>query len=192
MARPSNREERREDLVRALEAVLAEHGLGGATVAKVADEAGVAPGLVHHHFEDREDLMRALARSLLARFRHQLPAERDPAAFLAAYVEAAVALRPSQGKTAARAWVGLFAEAVRSTSVRRLVQRALQTEVERLESRFAALGDDPRRAKENAAGLVAGIIGCLVFGAVVPNTAVGFAAPFLKRSLARHADTTQR
>ncbi len=183
MARPSNREQRREDLVRALEAVLAEHGLGGATVAKVADEAGVAPGLVHHHFSDREDLMRALARSLMERFRHQIPDERDPAAYLRAYVDAAVALRPTRGKTAARAWVGLFAEAVRSASVRRIVQRALQTEVERLEARFAALGDDPRRAKENAAGLVAGIIGCLVFGAIVPNTAVGFAAPYLARRL---------
>ncbi len=187
MARPSNRFERRAELVRALEQVLAEHGLGGATVARVADAMGCAPGLVHHHFSGREELMRELARSLVERFRHQLPNEQDPAAFLEAYVDAAVALRPSRGRTAARAWVGLFAEAVCTSSVRRVVQRALQTEVQRLESRFVALGDDPLRAKENAAGLVSGVVGCLVFGAIVPNTAVGFAAPYLRRVIARRS-----
>jgi TetR/AcrR family transcriptional repressor of bet genes len=54
MGRPSKRDERRIDIVRALSEVLARHGLGGATIVRVAHEAGVSPGLLHHHFEDKD------------------------------------------------------------------------------------------------------------------------------------------
>src|SRR5262249_8644759 len=50
MGRPSNRAKRREEIVRAFAKVLANHGYAGATIAAVAAEAEIAPGLVHHHF----------------------------------------------------------------------------------------------------------------------------------------------
>lgn len=74
MGRPSTRVGRRRELALAFERVLAAHGVGGATIAAVAAEAGVAPGLVHHHFRDREDLVLELVRALAARFRGRLTA----------------------------------------------------------------------------------------------------------------------
>jgi hypothetical protein len=50
-------------------------------------------------------------------------------------------------------------------------------------SRSAAPGRGARAAAaaEDAAGILASIIGCLVFGALLPGGAAGFAAPFVAR-----------
>src|SRR5262249_1322148 len=60
MGRPSNREQRRREILQAFAKVLADHGYAGATIAAVATEAGVAPGLVHHHFESKAELTGSL------------------------------------------------------------------------------------------------------------------------------------
>lgn len=180
MGRPSNRSARREEIVRALETVLATQGLGGATIAAIADAAGYAPGLVHHHFEDREDLMRELVRSLTGRFRAQLPTDAEPGAFFDSYVGAALALGPKPGRIAAKAWVGLFAEAIRSPSVGALLRSVLRTEMARVEQRYVDAGSTAREAEHAAAGLIASILGCLVFGALLPGKASGFAAPYVR------------
>ncbi len=178
MPRPSNRTEQRRAIAEAFERALATHGLGRATMAAVANEAGCAPGLIHHHFDDREDLVTELVRSLIARFESTLPHEADSRAFLEAYVDRALALKPQAGRTAAKAWVGIFAEAIRSRRVAALLQRVLRKELRRLSRSFCAEGLSPQQAERKAAGMVATILGCLVFGALLPNTAAGFAAPF--------------
>jgi AcrR family transcriptional regulator len=47
----------------AAEAVAAERGLHGAGMAVIAGRAGVAVGTVYNHFEDRDNLIRALFRA---------------------------------------------------------------------------------------------------------------------------------
>jgi TetR/AcrR family transcriptional regulator, transcriptional repressor of bet genes len=74
MGRPSNRDARRAQIVAAFARVLAAHGYAGATVAAIAAEAGVAPGLVHHHFENKDELLGALLRTLVAAFRERVRA----------------------------------------------------------------------------------------------------------------------
>lgn len=180
MARPSNRTEKRREIALAFERALAKHGLGGATMVAIAEEAQVAPGLIHHHFVDREDLARELVRSLIGRFRAQLPKIDEPHAYLEAYIDAALALRAREGRTAAKAWVGLFAEAVRSQSVAQVVRQALSKELDGLAKRFVAMGLTPNEAERQAAGVVSCVVGCLVFGAILPGKATGFAAPFVK------------
>ena len=180
MGRPSNRDRRRRELAAAFENVLAHHGLGGATMAAVAEEAGCAPGLIHHHFEDREDLVTELLKTLIGRFRSQLSPQDEPDVFLSTYVDAALSLRPTAGKIAARAWVGVLAEAIHSKRVARLLRSILTTELERLQRQFVRSGSSRLDAERKAAGMVASILGCLVFGAVMPGKAVGFAAPFVR------------
>lgn len=184
MGRPSNREQKRREIAAAFERALSIHGLGGATITAVAEEAGCAPGLIHHHFEDREDLVSELVRSLMGRFRSELPEGGGPRDFLEAYVDRALALRPAAGRTAAKAWVGVFAEAVRSERVGAVLQRALRKELSLLARRFREAGLSESDAEARAAGLLAGIAGCLVLGALMPKTATGFAAPFVRESLA--------
>src|SRR5262249_4846750 len=75
MGRPSNRDQRRSEILAAFERVLATHGYAGATIAAVAAEAGIAAGLVHHHFESKEELLAALLRQLTLRFRERVAGE---------------------------------------------------------------------------------------------------------------------
>ena len=44
MGRPSNRAERRAQILAAFATVLADHGYAGATITAVANEAGLTPG----------------------------------------------------------------------------------------------------------------------------------------------------
>lgn len=186
MVRPSCRAERREEICEAFERCLARHGLGGATVAAVAEEVGVAPGLIHHHFDDRNDLLLELIRLLARRFRRELPGERDPARYLDLYITAALGRRGRRRQVTARAWVGLFAEAIQRPAVRRLLRRALDAEVRRLTRVAERAGLAAEPAEQLAAGMVATIIGALCFGAIMPARAQGFAAPWLAAAVAAH------
>lgn len=52
-------EKRRDDLVAAVLDLVAEGGTDAATVRAIAERAGVTPGMVRHHFGDKDSLMRA-------------------------------------------------------------------------------------------------------------------------------------
>ena len=56
MARPSNTEERRQQIVEGLLRVMAERGYERASIAEIAKAAGLSPGLVHYHFTEKQEL----------------------------------------------------------------------------------------------------------------------------------------
>jgi TetR/AcrR family transcriptional repressor of bet genes len=178
MGRPSKRAERRAQVARALARVLGEHGQGGATLARVAAEAGVAPGLIHHHFESRRDLYDALLGELIGGFRRRTAARAGKDA-LEAYVDAALALDEQSDIDAARAWVGVFGEALSDPVLFAKVRRVLDAQVAEVERRSGGA-----LAEEDASAVVAFVVGALVFGAFAPRKAAGFAAPSLRRLVA--------
>ena len=53
MPRPSNTEQRRNDITLAFLKVMAETGYAKATVRAIAAEAALSPGLIHHHFKNK-------------------------------------------------------------------------------------------------------------------------------------------
>jgi TetR/AcrR family transcriptional repressor of bet genes len=176
MGRPSVRAERRAQILEAFARVLAAHGYAGATIAAVAEEAGVARGLVHHHFTGKADLLASLLEDLMARFRRrtrELQAGADP---LAAYAAAAVRLDATADAVAARCWVGVLAEAVRDPVLFVQVRRLLDSEIEVIRRRSGN-----RCSPQDAGAVLALIIGALVFGAFAPRKTAGFAAPALQR-----------
>ncbi len=54
-----SRAERREEIVNAALTVLGEYGLEGATVSRIAEAAGLTPGALYRHFENREAILNA-------------------------------------------------------------------------------------------------------------------------------------
>ena len=186
MSRPSVRRQRRSEVARAFARVLGAHGQGGATIAAVAAEAGVAPGLIHHYFENKQDLYAMLLEELLAEFRRRVDAHPgvDP---LDAYVSAALALDERSDIGAARAWVGLFAEALGDPVLFAKVRRMLDTEVAHVQRRSR----DALPAAD-ASAVVAFVVGALVFGAFAPRKTAGFAAPSLRRMLSGLLSATAR
>jgi TetR/AcrR family transcriptional repressor of bet genes len=179
------RVERRSEVARAFARVLGARGRGGATVAAVAAEAGVAPGLVHHYFESKQDLYATLLDGLLAEFRRRVEAHpsREP---LEAYVSAALALDERSDVSAARAWVGLFAEALGDPVLFAKVRRMMDTEVAHVEGRSKGA-----LSPADASAVVAFVVGALVFGAFAPKKTAGFAAPSLRRMIAGLASTKE-
>ena len=60
---------RRRQLVEAAIAAIHEHGFANATVARIAAQAGISAGMVHHYFKDKDELLFATMRHLLAELR---------------------------------------------------------------------------------------------------------------------------
>jgi TetR/AcrR family transcriptional repressor of bet genes len=177
MGRRSLRAERRVEIARAFVRVLGTHGQGGATIAAVATEAGIAPGLVHHYFADKQDLYEAVTAGLLADFRRRVEAT-EGADGLDAYVDAALALDERSDVSAARAWVGVFAEALGDPVLFAKVRRLLDSEIAHLE-RLSRGRLDAR----GASAVLTFVIGALVFGGFAPRKTAGFAAPALRNVL---------
>lgn len=176
MGRPSVKSERRAQIIEAFSRVLANHGFSGATIQAIAAEADVAPGLIHHHFQNKDEILSELLETLRLRFRkrvHALKGHEDP---LRAYAAAAVRLDENSDRIAARCWVGLFAEAVRNPALFAKVRRMVDTEIEAIRSLSGGtLGT------QDAGAILAFVIGSLVLGSFAPKKTTGFAAPSLER-----------
>jgi len=178
MGRPSNREQRRAEILQAFARVLAEHGVAGATMARVAEEAGFVPGLIHHHFRDKDDLLDALLGALVAGFHARIRAEQALGSTdaLAAYGDAALKLGERSDTISARCWVGLFAEALRNPQLFKRMRRLIDSELSSIEQRAAG-----RFATPEAGAVLAYTLGALVLGAFAPQKTAGFAAPGFHR-----------
>ena len=179
MGRPSVREARRAKIVSAFARVLADHGYAGATIVAVADEAGVAPGLIHHHFDDKQDLLTALLELLLRKFRGRVRQQEPSGDLLEAYIDGTLSLDANADTTAARCWVGVFAEAVRNPDLFRKIRKLVDGEISAIQKRSAN-----RLSAQDAGAVLAFVVGSLVLGAFAPKKTAGFAAPGLRRLVA--------
>jgi TetR/AcrR family transcriptional repressor of bet genes len=194
VGRPSNTETRRAEIVEGLRVVLAREGYERATIAAVAKEAGLAPGLVHYHFASKLEILVALvvrlAAGLEARTGERLvSAGDDPRRRLLAYVDAHVSKGADEDPAAVAAWVAIAAEATRVPEVRAVYQGAIDARLRTLEELARAClradGRDARSARSYAAAIASAIEGAFLLGTAAPGSLPeGFAAPTLRRLVA--------
>jgi len=92
--RREGEEKRRDDLIAAAMALVAEGGTEAATVRAIAARAGVTPGLIRHYFQSKEELTHAAYRHVMESMTQEalgaiegLPAD-DPVGRLAAFIAA--------------------------------------------------------------------------------------------------------
>jgi AcrR family transcriptional regulator len=93
--RREGEERRRDALIAAALELVAEGGIGAATVRAIADRAGVTPGLIRHYFQSKEDLTRAAYQAMMDRMNAENAsvlnvAPKAPEARLAAFVAASL------------------------------------------------------------------------------------------------------
>jgi AcrR family transcriptional regulator len=104
VARSSNTEARRAEITGALLAVIARHGYDKATIQAIAAQAGLAPGLIHYHFKNKQEvlvsLIGALAESAHTRYVAVLGDQDEPFQRLRAYLHLFVVRQRWQ-----KAWV---------------------------------------------------------------------------------------
>jgi TetR/AcrR family transcriptional repressor of bet genes len=116
---------RRRQLIDAAIASIHEYGFADTTVARIAAKAGVSPGIVHHYFADKDDLLFATMRRMLAELRADLIAAlaraRSPHERIAAVIEASFA--PAQfTPDVMAAWLALYGNAGQSPKLARIVR----------------------------------------------------------------------
>lgn len=58
----------RDRIVEAALSVFSDQGFAGATMRAIADTADVSPGLIHHHFKDKENLWRLVGERISSEF----------------------------------------------------------------------------------------------------------------------------
>jgi TetR/AcrR family transcriptional regulator, transcriptional repressor of bet genes len=202
MPRPSNTEERRQQIVDALLRVMATHGYERATVAKIARDAGLGAGLVHYHFESKREILVALVEQLSTRFEDRFDAAvrrttDDPRKRIDAFVDAALALGEGADPASVQAWVFIGAEALRQPEVRAVYQSALERRLALLEGclrpALRASGRSGRNARRIAALVICAIEGAYQVGSAAPELLpVGFAAPTLRRAVAAILESEAR
>lgn len=97
MPRPSVRIDRREVIAAAL-GILEEHGIDGLTMRRLGERMGVQGGAFYHHFRDKADILRAVARFAVAEIDVPEPARyatwQDWVVRLAANYRAMLVARP--------------------------------------------------------------------------------------------------
>jgi TetR/AcrR family transcriptional repressor of bet genes len=191
MPRPSNTEERRLQITGALVKVMAKRGYDGASVADIAKAARLTPGLVHYHFDTKQEILLEALSDLVARHDRRLEeriaeAGGDPIAELNAAIDFHLGLGADADPDALACWVLISGEALREAKVRAGFEGAVQGMVARL-AQIIRHGIERRafrcdRADEAAAAIFALIQGYFVLAATARSTIPrGSAAASAKR-----------
>ncbi len=189
MSRASNTEERRRQIIQGLMTVMSEDGYDGATVPLIAKAAGLTPGLIHYHFNSKQEILIALIDHLNDNVRRRfldLTKENDGAAQLKAFIEAHVGLGKGSDARAVACWIAIGAEAVRQPEVRAAYQQVTKNQLNMLEEICArALSDAGRPVKQKreiALGIVCAIEGAYRLLVSAPELIVpGFATPTITK-----------
>ncbi|WP_051259998.1 TetR/AcrR family transcriptional regulator [Corynebacterium sputi] len=58
--------------------LIAEHGLAGATFTRIADAAGISPGLINYHFNTKANLLEFVLRRVDERMDQAMQGSREP------------------------------------------------------------------------------------------------------------------
>lgn len=136
MGRPSNAAERRLQIVEATLRVMARTGFDGASVQAIAAEAGLAAGLLHHHFGSKAEVLHALLDHLeaLVKARHEALAARRRGAWgrLEAWVDAHLAQGEGARAEAVAAWVWIGAQALKDPELRERYQAVVSRRLDEL------------------------------------------------------------
>lgn len=178
-------------IVDALEAVMATEGYDGASIARIAAQAGLRPGLVHYHFRDKQEILEQLARRLDDTWRQRYArrlarARENPMAQLSAFIDAHVALGDDADASAVSAWVLLAAEAVRKPEIRALYSASVADRhrvlSDLVKAALKAERKSTRPASHIAAALLSAIEGSLSLAVSAPGVLpAGYAAASLRK-----------
>ena len=115
---------RRKQLVDAAIDVIHELGFANATVARIARRAGVSSGIVHHYFADKDELLFATMRTLLADLRRDTVERQRKARSPEERVEAVIDASFGEQQFDERvfsAWLALYGNARQSDRLKRIL-----------------------------------------------------------------------
>lgn len=195
MPRKPNTELRRRQIVDGLCRVMARVGYERATVQAIANESGLAPGLIHYHFSDKREILAELVQVLGAyaddRYERRAAGVSAPLDRLKAYIDARLAYGSDANPDAVAAWVMIGCEAVRDEEVRELYAAIVAKEMATLRSllraRLHELGKRVRGLDRLSAAVLAYTEGVFMLASTVrPLVPQGFAAEMAMEWIERY------
>ena len=115
-------EQRRQQILDATHRVTLQRGLHDVRISDVADELGVSTGLIHYHFDTRDELLEAMLRESaaeeVAALRRALVTLESPEARLDRLIEEYL---PSARRDHSwMLWIDVWGEALRDHNIRRI------------------------------------------------------------------------
>jgi TetR/AcrR family transcriptional repressor of bet genes len=174
---------RRRQLIDAAIASIHEYGLADTTVARIARKAGVSPGIVHHYFTGKDDLLFETMRQLLADLRADVVARyasaRGPFERLNSVINACFGDVQFSPEVVA-AWLGLYGTARQSERLQAILTIYHRRLRSNLVNDLRALVP-PQEAARIAEGIAAMIDGLWVRYALMG----GVDDPLIPRTLTR-------
>lgn len=141
MGRPSNTEQRKQEIVNALLRVMAERGYEKASIQAIAKEAGLAPGLIHYHFKTKQEILLGLvnwiASSATERLEKMEAEVSDPWDKLSAFINARLATGETELPEVVSAWVVIADESIRQPEIKEIYQGLVKRQLELLKQLIA-------------------------------------------------------
>jgi len=183
MGRLPNTDLRRKQIVDALQAEMATVGFSRATTKSIAERAGLAPGLVHYHFKDKEAILHALVDQLIAQADERYEALSATASTPAEKLRSYIAARVGEGAAAeaeqVAVWVALMADSMAIPAVHDRLSAWMARDQKHLAALFRAAGVDSPGAR--AALLISAVLGSFSLHSLkVAGVPRGYAAPQLR------------
>lgn len=141
MGRPSNTQQRKQEIVDALLRVMAVHGYEKASIQVIAKEAGLAPGLIHYHFKTKQDILLALVNWIASAARERLQnlsnESDDPWLKLEAFINARLATGETEMPEVVAAWVVIAGESLRQPEIKETYQSLIHQQLDMLKDLIA-------------------------------------------------------
>ncbi len=186
MARPSNREARRKQIVDGFQKVLAANGYERATTASIAESAGLTTGLIHYHFGSKLEILLELVATigaeLEARFQRMSEGEDLALAQLAAFIDSRLARGHDAKPDLVACWVAIGTEAVRIPEVGQVYGDLMLAQHRQLQDIVSRIPLSDVEPAEVATAILAAIEGCYQLALTVPEIApTGFASRSVRR-----------
>jgi TetR/AcrR family transcriptional regulator, transcriptional repressor of bet genes len=158
MPRPSNTEQRRHEIIKAFLEVMATQGYAKATIAAIADKANLAPGLIHYHFKNKQEILLELieqsSQLTMQRYQQNLVKAQSAKERLKAYIDARLAKSETDTSAFVAAWVVIGTEAIRQEEVRQAYEEALKKQQKIIEGLLEELTDKDKKSIRKMAGII--------------------------------------
>lgn len=191
MGRPTNTDERQLQIARAMIDVMAERGYDRASIARIAEGAGLAGGLVHYHFKNKRAILLRAAELMMED--HLTSLDRFLEGVESAPDELDALLRFHMGIEEAdpkrmSAWLVICSEALRDEAVKAVFRDTLKAIADRLTKaveRGVAEGTlRTQSTKQEVSSVLALIEGYFLVGTIAPEVVPKGAALLQARHLA--------
>lgn len=138
--------------------VLPKTGYERASVAAIARAAGLSPGLVHYHFQNKQEILLALGEALVDAIDARITPRATARQSLHAFVDAHLALGAGASQRSVACWVALGAEAVFQPEVGELYRRLLTHRRDRLLAMLREVCREEGRSSRNLSTLAATVL----------------------------------